>query len=401
MQEKKQSRSTTDRRINLVTGACGFTGSHLVKQLLDSGQKVIATDLPRSFEHPKNRMIFQNIGLDYSHKNCKVIPSDLTDQTSLKALFKQPVTHLFHTASLYDYSASMEILEKVNIEGSINLFELAVKHKSLKRFLHWSTCGVFGKPHTAKEGEKCNIPFTEDACSSPKNTPFDQDEPDGTNLVNDYSVTKWKQEQIAWKYHREQGLPLTVLRPAPLYGPGSDYGHGGILIAINKGYVPIVPVDSKNYITVSVNIEDMAGFAVYIADKKFAIGEDYNVVDDSIVSYHEFMHYLGLLLGRRMYDIPFLNMRRMQPLMIAAAKLWTELEERYGVRRIRVFEVGSATYMSSSYWISNRKTKDAGYKYRYPDVREGMRDTVDWFRRVGWLEKSYNPYGIWKENMEE
>ena len=87
--------------------------------------------------------------------------------------------------------------------------------------------------------------------------------------------------------------------------------------------------------------------------------------------------------------------------MVAAAKTWLKLEQTLNVSRVRVFEVGSATYVSSSYWISNKKSKEAGYIYRYPDVREGMRDTIDWFRRVGWLDKAYNPRGVWHENMAE
>jgi len=386
-------------RLNLVTGACGFSGSHLVKKLLENGQKVIATDLARAFEHPKNRMIFKNTGVDFSHPGCQVIPSDLTDAGSLNKLFKKPVTHVFHTASLYDYSAPMEILERINIHGTNNLFDRVLAQGALERFVHWSTNGVFGKPYTSGEANAlCNIPFNEDN-PSPKNTPMSQDHPAGTHLVNDYSVTKFRQEQIAWKHHRESGLPLTVIRPAPIYGPGSDYGHGGIVLAVNKGMVPFIPKDSKNYITTSVHVDDIAGFAFYIADKDFGLGEDYNVVDDSIISYHDFLHYIALLLGRRIRDVPIVKQKHLQPLALQIAKAWTRLEKKYHVPRVRILEVGSATYMSSSYWISNRKTKQAGYSYRYPDVREGLRDTIEWFRSVGWLCASHDPKGIWRENL--
>jgi hypothetical protein len=50
-----------------------------------------------------------------------------------------------------------------------------------------------------------------------------------------------------------------------------------------------------------------------------------------------------------------------------------------------VFEVGSAVYIGSSYWISNKKTKDWGFAYRYPDVREGLRHTIEWFQEMGWM----------------
>ncbi|MFP4474018.1 MAG: NAD-dependent epimerase/dehydratase family protein [Desulfatibacillaceae bacterium] len=386
------------QKLNLVTGACGFTGMHLVKQLLDDGQKVIATDLASGLDSPKARMIAKNLGLDFSHKNCTVIPADLTDRASLTRLFEKPVTHVFHTASLYDYSAPMEMLEKVNIQGGVNMFDLAVECPTLERFVHWSTCGVFGKPYCSAEGGKCNLPFTED-CPSPRNTPINLDHPPGNHLVNDYSITKWKQEQIAWKYHKEKGLPLTVVRPAPIYGPGSDYGHGGIILAVNKGLLPAIPKDSRNYITTSVHVQDVAGFARFIADRDDALGDDFNIVDDSIISYHEFLHYIALLLGRGMRDIPLVKQSMLRPVSVAAAKTWVWLERNFNVPRVRVLEVGSATYMASSYWISNKKSKDAGYGYRYPDVKEGLRDTLDWFRRVGWLEHSYNPDAAWKDKV--
>ena len=386
-------------RLNLVTGACGFTGSHIVKRLLDRGDKVIATDLPKAFEHPKIKFIFKNIGLDFSNPSCEVVPSDLLNKDSLKALFERPVTHVYHTASLYDYSAPIELLRRINIDGGVNLFELAAGHQGLKRFLHWSTCGIFGHPYTASSGKKVNIPFDEEN-SSPKNAPFDQDRPSGSYLVNDYSITKWKQEQIAWKYSRERGLPLTVIRPAPIYGPGSDYGHGGIILTINRGLLPIIPADSRNFITTSVHVEDVAGFAVFASDRDQTIGEDYNVVDDSIISYSEFLHYIALLLGRRMWDIWFVYLPLIRPIMMWAAKTWLMLERKYHVPRIRMVEVGSAPYVSSSYWIANNKTKEAGYSYMYPDVRNGLRDTIRWFRKVGWLDPSYNPQGIWQENLQ-
>ena len=370
-------------RVNLVTGACGFTGMHLAKKLLDRGERVVATDLARSFENEKRRSIFRGIGLDLAHPLLEVVPADLTDAASLKPLFERPVTHLFHTASLYDYSASMEALRRINLDGFNNLVGLALE-ANLQRFIHWSTCGVFGKPYTPRSRDRCNVPFTEES-SSPKNAPFGQDQPTGTHLVNIYSETKWKQEQIAWTLHQERGLPLTVVRPAPIYGPGSDYGHGGIILTIHKGWVPIVPMDAQNYITTSVHVADIVGFADTISRRDDAIGEDFNVVDDSIISYYEFMKYIALLLGRRMIGVPGINLWLTRPLMIWAAKLWLHLEQKYGIRRVRVFEVQSATYISSSYWIGNRKTKDWGYVYRYPDVREGLRETVQWFGKMGWL----------------
>ena len=141
-------------KLNLVTGACGFSGSALVKELLDSGERVIATDLPRAFEHPKNKFIFKRLGIDFAHPYCTVIPSNLLIPESLDPLFAEPITHVFHTASLYDYSADIETLRRVNVDGSLHLFKRAARHEPLQRFVHWSTCGIFGKPYTARDGSR-------------------------------------------------------------------------------------------------------------------------------------------------------------------------------------------------------------------------------------------------------
>ena len=371
-------------RLNLVTGATGFSGAYVVRDLLERGEEVVGTDLPSAFDDHDRLEALASVGVDYDHPNLEIIPSDLLDPHSLTPLFERPVTHVFHTASLYDYSASYEVLRRINVDGTRNFLELALEHDELEHFIHWSTCGVFGKPYTAADGSKVNVPFDE-SCSSPKNTPPDAEGPEGTYLVNDYSVSKWEQEKLVWRLYEEHDFPVTVVRPAPIYGPGSSYGHGGIILSIAMGLVPAIPKDAENYITTSVHVEDIAGFAIYAGDHPEFIGEDFNIVDNSIISYYEFLNYIALLTGRNMRDIPLVPVTILNPIMARAARLWTWLQRTFGVPRPRVFEVQSAEYVSSSYWLSNRKTLEVGYEYKYPDVKEGLKDTVAWFRDMGWL----------------
>lgn len=389
-------------RVSLVTGAAGFTGSYVVRELLARGDRVVATDVPGSFDDPDRRRVMEETGLDLSHPGLKTVDGDLLDESTLFPLFEREPAFVYHTASLYDYSATLDKLRRVNVQGTQNLLRAARKHGTLDRFdrfVHWSTCGVFGKPYTARDGTKVNVPFDESS-SSPKNTPDDATEPEGTHLVNAYSVSKWEQEKLMWKAHRTEGLRLTVVRPAPIYGPGSAYGHGGIILAIAHGLVPAIPADAKNYITTSVHVQDVARFAVWAAGREDAAGEDYDVVDNSIVSYHEFLHYIGLLCGRRLRDVPFVKLATLKPALVGAAHLWRALETKLGVPRVRVFEIQSATYMSSSYWLSNRKSLSTGFGYSYPDVREGLKDTVAWFRRMGWLTDPKRLYVVAPEGSK-
>ncbi len=375
--------SGTENDIDLVTGAFGFAATHLIAMLLARGRSVVAIDLPAVLQDGRRRQLATRLGVDLAHPRLALVAADLLEPNSLTPLFTRPIRRVFHTASLYDYSAPLDRLRRVNVDGTRNLLACAVDAR-LERFIHWSTCGVFGKPYTAAYGKRCNLPFTEES-SSPKNTPLGTSGPAGTHIVNDYSITKWEQEQLVWQAHRDHGLPVTVIRPAPIYGPGSNYGHGGIILAVAHGLVPVIPNDARNFITASVHVSDLTEFACWVAEQPGTIGEDYNVADNSVISYAEFLHYIALLVGRRMWDIPFLMMPLARWLGIRGATLWTALERRYGVPRLRVFEVQSATYMASSYWISNRKTQRAGFVYRYPDVREGLKDTVAWMHDSGWL----------------
>jgi nucleoside-diphosphate-sugar epimerase len=370
--------------VDLVTGAFGFAATHLIAKLLARGRRVVAIDLPGVLQDAKRRALATRLGVDLAHPQLELVPADLLDPATLTPLFARPIRRVFHTASLYDYSAPLERLRRVNVDGTRNLLACALDAK-LERFIHWSTCGVFGKPYTASYGKRCNVPFTEDS-SSPKNTPPGATEPVGTHLANDYSITKWEQEKMIWQAHRDRGLPVTVIRPAPIYGPGGNYGHGGIILAVARGLVPTVPRDARNFISASVHVSDLTEFACWIAEQPNAVGEDYNVTDSSVISYSEFMHYIALLVGRRMWDFPVLTpMSVIRRIAIGAATLWTSLERRFGLPRVRIFEVQSATYIGSSYWISNRKTLRAGFVYQYPDVREGLKDTVAWMHDMGWL----------------
>lgn len=396
----------------LVTGACGFSGSHMVKILLDEGVKVRATDLERSRSNPKVQMVQKNIGLDMNAAGVEFMPSDMTDKESMRKVV-DGVETVFHTASLYDYSAPMSALEKVNIGGTVNLCE-AMIDKGVERLVHWSTAGVYGHPYMPRSslnplrapyeilhgalvrpwlrdkeykkptGHLTNQPFTE-VSSSPLNTPGDK--PLGSFLVNDYSVTKWKQEQLIQKFGNEHGLKFTVLRPAPLYGPGSDYGIGGIVIAMSEGILTVLPLDLRNYLMVNCHVRDIGRAAYFVSKRDDTIGQDYNVSDPTVISQLEFLMTSALLVGRKVHLVPLIRMPGLMPAGILSSKIVRWLDNTFdSYQRIRIWEESSARYLSSSYWISNEKLKALGFEWEYPDFRLGLRNTVEWFIKVGWVK---------------
>jgi len=396
----------------LVTGACGFSGGHMVKILQENGVPVRGTDLDRAFCSEKVRRVQESIGLDWDAPDTEFAPSDLSDPESLARVL-DGVGTVYHTASLYDYSAPMSALEKVNIEGTVNLCE-AMLDAGIERMVHWSTAGVYGHPYmprshlnplralyeqfwgiavrpwlTDNEYKRparypTNQPFTEEG-STPLNTTGDQ--PRGTYLVNDYSVTKWKQEQLIQRYGRERGLKWTVLRPAPLYGPGSDYGIGGIVIAISEGLTSALPLDLRNYLMVNCHVRDIGRAAYFVAQREDTVFQDYNVSDPTVISQLEFLKISALLTGRKVHVIPLLRMPMLLPLAIWSSRIVRWMDNRFEhYKRIRIWEESSARYISSTYWISSNKLKGLGFEWEYPDFRLGLRDMVEWFIKVGWIK---------------
>lgn len=396
----------------LVTGACGFSGGHMTKILADEGVPVRGTDLARAYESSKVRMCQENIGLDWDAPGVEFAPSDLSDKQSLREVLKGVGT-VYHTASLYDYSAPMSALEKVNVEGTVNLCE-AMLAEGVDRVVHWSTAGVYGHPYMPRsslnpfrplfeqfwglavrpwlpdKGYKrprahpTNQPFTEEG-STPLNTPGDQ--PRGSFLVNDYSITKWKQEQLIQRFGQEHGLKWTILRPAPLYGPGSDYGIGGIVVAMSEGLTTSLPLDLRNYLMVNCHVRDIGRAAYFVAQRDDTVFEDFNVSDPTVISQLEFLRIGALLVGRKVHMLPFLRMPWLMPLGIWSARMVRWMDEHFpSFERIRIWEESSARYLSSSYWISSNKLKSLGFEWEYPDFRIGLRDMVEWFIKVGWIK---------------
>lgn len=169
----------------LVTGASGFLGGRLAEMLMSEGEQV--TVLARSTS-------------DLSHLSAsrpdalRIVRGDLTDRDSLQDAVRG-VTHIFHCAAASTDWASMEVYLDSNVRGTEMLLAAALKERGLQRFVHVSTTDVYGYPV---------VPCIEAGELRDAGLPYNQ--------------TKIQAEQAVWRASRE-GLPVTVVRPATIYGP--------------------------------------------------------------------------------------------------------------------------------------------------------------------------------------
>lgn len=338
--------------IAAVTGACGFVGSHMVDLLVEKGIMVHAMDL----EQANKRWLRPHL----DSGKAKFFPVNLTQKETLKEPLKD-AAYVFHPAAVFDYSASWEWLESVNVGGTRNLCEVLVDYGKTKRLVNWSTAGVYGEP-------------------DPKLFPIKEDAPKGVNC-NLYEKSKWLQEQLVHEFQAKQKLPVTSIRPAPIYGPRSIYGMAHVIFMIAKGSVPGIPVQAKGFAPFS-NVKDICGAAYHVSQIDNALGEAYNVVDDSRITMFQFAHFVAPLVGADMLTLS-LPLSHVKFWMTLGAK-WTErVAKRRGTRP--AIERETINYIVRSYQFSNEKLKSTGYKLLYPDVRVGLVETILWYQKEGFL----------------
>ena len=178
----------------LVTGACGFIGSHLCEKLLKKGYMVIGIDSFTDF-YPKT-IKEKNIEISLKKSNFKFVETDILNLTSID----KDIEYIFHTAAQAgvrtSWGENFDIYTRNNILATQHLLELCKNHKKLKKFIYSSSSSIYGDAET--------LPTKEDTIPKP---------------VSPYGVTKLAGEHLCQLYHKNFGIPVICLRYFTVFGP--------------------------------------------------------------------------------------------------------------------------------------------------------------------------------------
>lgn len=182
----------------LITGGAGFIGSATAKKLMDRGDKVVIIDNFNDYYDPKLKE--DRIKIFLKGYAFKLYRGDIRDAKLLEKIFKvEKFDKIIHLAAMAGVRNSLEnpvLYSDVNINGSLNLLDLAVKYK-IKNFVFASSSSVYGNNK--------KFPFSEsDSVDHP---------------ISIYAATKKADELIAHVYHAIYGLNVTALRFFTVYGP--------------------------------------------------------------------------------------------------------------------------------------------------------------------------------------
>jgi len=328
----------------LVTGACGFLGSLLVDHLLEEGWQVRATDLPEADRSSLPRDI------DW-------VAADLTRPDTLDPAV-QNIHVIFHVAAIFDFSAPWESLYRVNVLGTENLLEAAGR-SGVRRIVNWSSYGVYGR------FDRTCMPIDETHPVRPKDP---------------YGRSKAMQDAVVWRYH-ERGLPATVIRPSAPYGPRSRYGMAELFGRLNL--LPVVPVPwNLTNRVMSVHGKDVVRAAAFLATREDAAGEEYNITDDGRYNTRTFISLLARSLGKKILPVYV-------PIPLLKAGAWTAAYASLGLSRLLRsrpwLEKDTVYYLTFDFQPTNAKVKATGFEFLYPDPETGIPETVEAYRREGFL----------------
>ena len=182
----------------LITGGAGFIGSHLVDRLLSEGDwRIVVVDDFNDFYSPSIKR--DNIREHVKSPNYKLVEADIRDHATLEKAFAETnfdcIVHLAARAGVRPSLKEPQLYLETNVNGTMNLLELARKH-GVQQFVFGSSSSVYGV------NEK--VPFAED-------DPIFQP-------ISPYAATKAAGELICHTYSHLYGMRIVCLRFFTVYG---------------------------------------------------------------------------------------------------------------------------------------------------------------------------------------
>jgi dihydroflavonol-4-reductase len=323
----------------LVTGATGFAGSAMLRALAGGGHRVRA--LVRDRSHAR---ALELAGIEVAVGNMK-------DSASLTRALRD-VSVVYHFASIFRQAGlPEEEFRSVNVEGPSRLI-IAASGAGVSRVVHISTVGVHGDIE--------HPPATE-------SSPF------GAGDV--YQRSKLEGEQQAVCTAARLGVPLTVVRPAPMYGPRDRR-----LLKMFRGVAHRrFPILGKGDALFSmVHIDDLVDGVRLAGESPSAVGRTYIIGSEEYMSLNALVDLIAEEAGVE----PLRVHLPVWPFWAAGAVCETlckplNIEPPLYRRRVAFFT------KSRAFDITRART-ELGYTPKI-SLREGIRSTLAWYREAGWI----------------
>lgn len=322
-----------------LTGASGYTGGRLLEALRARGDEVAVLVRPES------------VSKGLRSRASRVVEGRLGDAEAASRLV-EGADAVLHVAAVYRTAGHPDsYYREVNVVGTERLLEAAAR-AGVRRFVHTSTVGVHG--HV-------------------EHPPADETAPFAPGDI--YQATKAEAEALALAFHRKRGLPVAVVRPGAIYGPG-ETRLLKLFRAIARGRYAIVGTGRTFYHP--VYIDDLVSGFLLALDRPEAVGEAFLVCGPSYVSQADLAALVAKHTGGRV--LPFrIPARPIQWAgdLVEAICVPLGLEPPLHRRRVDFWTKSRA-------FTIEKARRLLGYDPKV-DLDEGMKRTAASYREAGWL----------------
>ncbi len=241
----------------LVTGATGFTGTHLCRRLHEAGYQVRALARPSS-----DTQALKGLGVE-------IAPGDVTDVATLHQALKGVQT-VYHLAALYrQEGVAKKEFWNVHVTGTQHVLEASIS-EGVKRVVHCSTVGV--------QGAIANPPAKET---------------DAYNPGDEYQRTKMEGEKLALQFFKKHNFPGVVVRPVGIYGPGDMRFLKLFKHIQNRKFMMF---GNGNVLYHLTHVDDLAAGIILCGEKEEALGQVYTIAGNEYVTLNQLVSQIAQCL---------------------------------------------------------------------------------------------------------
>lgn len=325
----------------LITGATGFIGPYLIKELVLAGHSCRC--LVRDNSDTK---ALEEQGVEF-------VKGDVTRSETLNGIADgiDCVIHMATLGHMSNFTVTESMFERVNVQGSINVMNEA-KRAGVSRFVHCSTVAVMGI---------CpEVPATEESECNPHHS---------------YGRSKLRAEREVLRRVVDQGLPAVIVRFSMVYGPGDWRDILKLTRMAAKGLFP--KVGHRPKLTPLIHVED-AVQGLLLAAEKGRAGEIYLITNRQSEPFDTIIKIIQDAL--RVSIIPVyvpewvaLNMASL------AEKIFPLLGKEPPVSRKNI-----ESTLADRVFAIEKAQRELGFNPQV-DPEQGLRETVLWYKKNGWI----------------
>jgi dihydroflavonol-4-reductase len=284
------------------------------------------------------------------NENIQLVEGDLTDKDSLLNGMKDCDSVINIAAHYTFWEPDKRIYTQVNIEGAKNVMECALEC-GIKKFVHISTAGVYGK-----QNKKL---ITEDS-------------PIGDDISSEYFRTKFESDKIAWNLHEKKGLPLVVIYPVAVLGPGDTKATGKYIQDLINKKLPATIFGDKVFSFVYV--KNVAQAIVNALEKENNIGQKY-IVGNFRYTWKELNNMISKISG---VTLPKISLP--DSVTILNARLLTGLANIIKKPPLWGMAIDQMEVMKAGFNVEGGKAeRELGIKYT--SIEFALKEAIDSFRK--------------------